>query len=332
MKNKKILFLFAMMLMVPLIVVACGQSTDGDGKSDEKSKDGDDPEFLSILTGGTSGTYFPLGGEIAKIISDETGIQTDSIASNASADNVIDLQEGEAEIAFVQTDVMAYAVEGIHAFDGNAVDNVLALGSLYPETIQIVTTSDSGIESVEDLEGKTVSVGAPGSGTYINAEQILEVHGMMMDDIDAQNLDFGESTGGIQDGNIDAAFITAGTPTGAVEGLTATTDIEIVPIEQEKVDELVEKYPYYASDTVEEGTYGLEEDVNTVAVLAMLAVTEDLSEDTVYDITSSIFENADKMSHAKAEFITLESALDGIGIDLHPGAEKYFKEKGIELE
>src|SRR5699024_1409980 len=330
MKKKNVLLSFCMMIIASLFLAACGESSGGDG--DTKANGGEEPEFLSILTGGTSGTYFPLGGEIAKIISDETGIQTDFVASNASADNVVDLQEGEAEIGFSQTDVMAYAVEGIHAFDGNPVDNVLAIGSLYPETIQIVTTSDSGIASVEDLEGKTVSVGAPGSGTYVNAEQILEVHDMTMDDIDAQNLDFGESTGGIQDGNIDAAFITAGTPTGAVEGLTATTDIDIVPVEQEKVDELIEKYPYYASDMIEEGTYGLEKDVPTVAVLAMLAVTEELSEDTVYDITSAIYENADQMSHAKAEFITLENALDGIGIDLHPGAEKYFKEKGVEQE
>src|SRR5699024_7030512 len=131
---------------------------------------------------------------------------------------------------------------------------------------------------------------------------------------------------------IDAAFITAGTPTGAVEGLTATTDIDIVTVEQEKVDELNEKYPYYASDMIEEGTSGLEKDVPTVAVLEMLAVTEELSEDTVYYITSAIYENADQMSHAKAEFITLENALDGIGIDLHPGAEKYFKEKGLEQQ
>src|SRR5699024_6616169 len=110
-------------------------------------------------------------------------------------------------------------------------DNVLALGSLYPETIQIVTTDKAGIESVEDLEGKTDSVGAPGSGTYINAEQILEVHGMTMDDIDAQNLDFGEATGGIQDGNIDAAFMTAGTPTGADEELSETEDVSIVAVE-----------------------------------------------------------------------------------------------------
>lgn len=152
---------------------------------------------------------------------------------------------------------------------------------------------------------------------------------MTMDDIKAQNLDFGESTGGLQDGNIDAAFITAGTPTGAVEGLSATNPVKIIPIEQDKIDALVEKYPYYANDTIPAGTYGLEEDVNTVAVMAMLAVVDDLSEDVVYDITKAIYDNTDKITHAKSEFIKLENALNGIGVDLHPGAEKYFKEAGI---
>ncbi|WP_156317744.1 TAXI family TRAP transporter solute-binding subunit [Bacillus sp. CHD6a] len=315
----------SMILVLSLFLAACGggdNGSSGEGGSE-------DPKLMSMLTGGTSGTYYPLGGAMAKVITDETGIQTDAVSSNASADNVIALSEGEAEIAFVQTDVMANAVEGTNAFEGKAVDNVLAIGSLYPETVQIVTLADSGISSVEDLKGKKVSVGAPGSGTYVNAEQILEIHGMTMEDIDAQNLDFGESTGGIQDGNIDAAFITSGTPTGAVDGLSATNPVSIVPIAQEKVDELVEKYPYYAANTIPAGTYGMENEVNTVAVLAMLAVSKDLSEDLVYNITKAIYENTDAISHAKGEFITLETATDGIGIDFHPGAEKYFKEEGL---
>lgn len=315
----------SMVLVLSLFLAACGG--EDNGSSGEGGSE--DPKLMSMLTGGTSGTYYPLGGAMAKVITDETGIQTDAVSSNASADNVIALSEGEAEIAFVQTDVMANAVEGTNAFEGKAVDNVLALGSLYPETIQIVTLADSGISSVEDLKGKKVSVGAPGSGTYINAEQILEIHGMTMDDIDAQNLDFGESTGGIQDGNIDAAFITSGTPTGAVDGLSATNPVSIVPIAQEKVDELVEAYPYYAADTIPAGTYGMDNEVNTVAVLAMLAVSKDLSEDLVYNMTKAIYENTDAISHAKGEFITLETATDGIGIDFHPGAEKYFKEEGL---
>ncbi|MBP2076310.1 TAXI family TRAP transporter solute-binding subunit [Oceanobacillus polygoni] len=314
--RKMKLFLSTVLLMgMALFLAACSED-----------------EFLQMLTGGTSGTYYPLGGEMATNISEATGIQTDAVSSNASADNVIALSEGDAELAFVQTDVMSNAVDGINSFEGNPVDNVLAIGALYPETIQIVTTGNSGITSVEDLAGKSVSVGAPGSGTYVNAEQILEIHGMTMDDIRPQNLDFGESTGGIQDGNIDAAFITAGTPTGAVEGLSATVDVSIVPIDQEKIDEMVEQYPYYAADTIPAGTYGLDEEVNTVAVLAMLAVVDSVSEDTAYEITKAIYENADSMAHDKAQFIQLETALDGIGIDVHPGAQKYYEEQGVSVE
>lgn len=332
-------------IVIALALAGCGgtedagsvsddQETGGQAETDTGSDSTDDaategtPEFLSMLTGGTSGTYYPLGGEMAAIITDATGVQTDAVSSNASADNVMAVHNDEAELAFVQTDVMSNAAEGINAFD-EPITDVLGLGSLYPETIQIVTTADSGIESVEDLQGKTVSVGAPGSGTFVNAEQILEVHGMTMDDIQAQNLDFGESTDGIQDGNIDAAFITAGTPTGAVEGLTATTDIAIVSIAPEKAQELIDKYPYYAEDVIPSGTYGLQEEVPTVAVLAMLVVKDNVSEDLVYEITKAIYENAGNMSHAKAEYITLDTALNGIGIELHPGAKKYYEEAGV---
>ncbi|HWO77542.1 MAG TPA: TAXI family TRAP transporter solute-binding subunit [Bacillus sp. (in: firmicutes)] len=330
MKRKKLLLSIAMLLTISLFLAACGSSEGNGGSGDGGGDSSEKPEFLTMLTGGTSGTYYPLGGEIAKIISDETGINTTPNSSNASADNMAALADGSAQIAFTQTDVASNAIEGINSFEGNPIDNVQAIGSLYPETIQIVTTADSGIESVEDLKGKTVSVGAPGSGTYVNAEQILEAHGLSIeDDINAQNLDFAESTGGIQDGNIDAAFITAGTPTGAVEGLSATVEVKIVPIAEDKIEELVAEYPYYAKDVIPAGTYGMEGEVTTVAVLAMLAVTDSLSEDVVYDITKAIYENADKISHAKGEFIKKESALNGIGIDLHPGAEKYFKEAGI---
>lgn len=292
----------------------------------------ENPKFLSMLTGGTGGTYYPLGGAIAKIVSDETGIKTDALSSNASADNIIALNDGEAEIAFTQTDVAAYAIDGINNFKDKKTEGIQALGSLYPETVQIITTEKSGIKTVNDLKGKKVSVGAPGSGTYVSAEQILEVYGLNMKDIRAQHLDFGESVGGIQDGNIDAAFITAGTPTGAVEQLTATAKVNVLPIDGEEAKKLIDKYPFYGVDTIKEGTYGLANDVESVAVLAMLVVQKDLPEDAVYNITKAIYENLDKIAHAKAKEISLDKALDGIGFDLHPGAKKYYEEKGLEVK
>lgn len=336
--NKKNSFLvISLMLALTMILAACGGSTkEVDGNKSEGSTGGDGgakkPEYISILTGGTGGTYFPLGGAFAGIIKEETGIKANAETSGASAENMATLKAGDAEIAFSQTDIASYATEGKLMFEGDKIDNVSAIGTLYPETIQIVTTAKSGIKSVEDLKGKKVSVGAPGSGTNPNAAQILEVHGMTFADIKKQDLSFDESTTGIQDGTIDAAFVTAGTPTGAVEGLSATEDVVIVPIAEDKIDALIAKYPYYIKEEIPAGTYKLADAVSTVAVQAMLVVSNDLSDEVVYDITKAIFENLDKVTHAKGKLIKVENALNGVGIDVHPGAQKYFDEKGIKAQ
>ncbi|MBA4536402.1 TAXI family TRAP transporter solute-binding subunit [Bacillus aquiflavi] len=329
MKRKKFLFAMILLLTFSMVLSACGGNKEDKAKDKDKGAS-DDLDFMSIVTGGTGGTYYPLGGAFAKLISDEVGVQTNSEVSGASAENMNTLKDGDAEIGFTQTDIASYAKDGKLMFEDDKVDNVVAIGALYPETIQIVTTEKSGIKTVEDLKGKKVSVGAPGSGTYANAEQILEIHGITMKDFKPQNLSFDESVNGIQDGAIDAAFVTAGTPTGAVEGLAATEKVVIVPIAEDKIKELIEKYPYYSEEEVPSGTYGLKETVNTVAVQAMLVVRDDLSEDLVYKVTKAIFENTDEISHDKGKLIKAENALTGLGIDVHPGAQKYFDEKGVK--
>ncbi|WP_108308350.1 TAXI family TRAP transporter solute-binding subunit [Metalysinibacillus jejuensis] len=332
MKNKSFRLLLMLAALAVFVLAACGNDKkeepakdEGDSKEGETAKT-EDIKFLSLLTGGTQGTYYALGGTFADLITEGTGIKTTAEVSQASAANVTGLDTDKGQIGFLQTDIAYYATEGEFMFDGKKVDSISALGALYPETVQLVTIGKSGIKSYEDLKGKKVSVGAPGSGTYANAEQLLEIHGLTMDDIKAQNLDFGESVDGLQSGQIDAAFITAGTPTGAVEALNATADVYIVPVGEGKADELIEKYPYYAKDTVKEGTYGLKEDIETVSVIAMLAVRNDLPEDVVYNMTKAIYDNAEKISHAKGEFIKAENGLTGIGIPVHPGAQKYFDE------
>ncbi|MGG0413985.1 TAXI family TRAP transporter solute-binding subunit [Peribacillus simplex] len=315
-------FLLVMILTVTGIITACKDSNEGVSGSGNQN--------LSLLTGGTGGTYYPLGGQIGKIISDKTKANITPQTSGASAENMETLRVGEAEIAFSQTDIAAYALEGKEMFDGKPIDNIQAISSLYPETVQVVTTAKSGIKSIEDLKGKKVSVGAPGSGAYINAMQILEIHGLSEKDIKGQNLSFDESAEGIQAGNIDAAFITAGTPTGAVEALSVQNDIIILPIAEDKIQALVKKYPYYAEDTIPSGTYKIKSEVKTVAVKAMLVVKKDLDEDLVYEMTKAVYDNTDQITHAKGEFITAETALEGLGdMEVHPGAAKYFKEKGV---
>lgn len=328
MRKKQFNFLMLLSILALMILAACG-SDSGSGSKDtgDDSESTEKPKFLSLLTGGTQGTYYALGGTFADLITTDTGIKTTAEVSQASAANMTALQEGKGEIAFVQTDIAYYATEGKQMFDGNKIDTISALGALYPETVQLVTTEASGIKTYADLKGKKVSVGAPGSGTYANAEQLLEINGLTMDDIKAQNLDFGESTDGLQSGQIDAAFITAGTPTAAVEALNATTKVNIIGLDAGKADEIIAKYPYYAKDTVKAGTYGIANDVETVSVLAMLAVKRDLPEDVVYSMTKAIYDNTGKISHPKGEFIKAETGLDGISIDIHPGAQKYFNEK-----
>jgi uncharacterized protein len=336
-ERKNLIFLLLLSTLM-LILAACGADDDSSSSSNNNStNDSSTPdsstgldfggvEYISILTGGTQGTYYPLGGTFANLITSETGVKTTAEVSQASAANMTALDAGDGQVAFVQTDIAYYAANGTMMFDGAKIDSVSALGALYPETVQLVVLADSGIKSFADLKGKKVSVGAPGSGTFANAEQLLEIHGLSMDDIKAQNLDFGESTDGIQSGQIDAAFITAGYPTGAVEALNATNGVYIVPVEEAKAKELIAKYPYYAVDKIPAGTYGLESDIPAVSVGAMLAVKKDLSEDLVYAMTKAIYNNTDKISHAKGAFIKAETGLDGIGIDVHPGAQRYFDE------
>ncbi|CAM5210658.1 TRAP transporter TAXI family solute receptor OS=Ureibacillus acetophenoni OX=614649 GN=SAMN05877842_11232 PE=4 SV=1 [Ureibacillus acetophenoni] len=338
MKNKKYWLLTVLSVMLIMVLAACGsesttddtekENTNGESTSTDNESKTSDIEFLSLATGGTQGTYYALGGTFADLISDETGIKTTAEVSQASAANVNALKAGDAEIAFIQTDIAYYAKNGELMFEGAAMDNIVAIGGLYPETVQLVTTASSGIKSFADLKGKKVSVGAPGSGTYANAEQLLEIHGLSIkDDIQAQNLDFGESTDGLQTGQIDAAFITAGYPTAAVEALGATTEVVIVPVTADKAKELIAKYPYYATDLIPAGTYGLESEVPAVSVLAMIATTAELPDDVAYGIAKAIYGNTDKISHAKGSFIKVETALDGIGIPVHPGAQKFFDEQ-----
>ena len=329
--KKKRFNLFLLLTAIALLILAACGSDGGTGTKDKDNsassdKPASDIKLMSLLTGGTQGTYYALGGTFADFITTETGIKTTAEVSQASAANMNALEAGKGEIAFVQTDIAYYATEGKLMFK-KKIDTIAALGALYPETVQLVTTEASGIKSYADLKGKKVSVGAPGSGTYANAEQLLEVHGLTMNDIKVQNLDFGESTDGLQSGQIDAAFITAGTPTAAVEALNATTKVNIIGVDPGKADALIEEYPYYAKDTVKAGTYGIANDTETVSVLAMLAVKKDLPDNVVYSMTKAIYDNAGKISHAKGAFIKAETGLAGISIDVHPGAQKYFDEK-----
>ncbi|MED4018289.1 TAXI family TRAP transporter solute-binding subunit [Sutcliffiella cohnii] len=334
---KKHSLLLVLLLVLGTVLAACGTSNNtnnGDNAgSDPGTGSGTDGgtewvNDITILTGGEQGVYFPLGGAMARIITDNVeGVTATGVASGASVVNTNDIHDGNGEIALVQNDIAYYAFEGDIMFD-TVTDNFYGLATLYPEVVQIVTSADSGIETVEDLKGKRVAVGDQGSGAEANARQILEIHGITYGDLNAEFMAFGDAAAGIQDGNIDAAFITAGTPTGAIESLKTSTELRIVSITPDKVEELTSKYPYYTSFDISKETYGTDSDATTVAVQAMVIVSKSMPEDQVYEITKALFENLDVLSgtHARGADVTLETALEGMSVEVHPGAQKYYDE------
>lgn len=287
---------------------------------------------LKFTTGGDQGTYYGFGSVLAGQVSGATGTKVTAITSGGSQANIEALEAGDAELAFVQSDVMAYAYGGTNTFEGAAVTDFSTVAALYMEQVQIVTCNPD-IKTVADLKGKNVSIGAPGSGVYFNAIDILNAYGLSESDINPTYESFGDSAESLQDGKIDAAFITAGAPTTAVTSLSTSKDVYLVALDDEHIDTLIASCPYYSKNVIAADTYGLPEDVTTVAVGAVVIARDDVSEDDVYNFVSTVFENVDTITaaHAKGGELDLEFASSMTAVPYHAGAAKYFAEKDIEV-
>ena len=289
---------------------------------------------LSIATGGTGGTYYPYGGGLAELIGKHIdGASATAEVTGASVENMALISRGDSDLAIALADTVVDAYEGNGQFEGRAVD-ARALASIYPNAIQIVTLADSGVESLSDLEGKRVSVGAPGSGTEVNARRILEANGITYDDIDAQRLNFNETADALRDGDIDAGFWSVGPPTSSIMNLAATRDIRLVPLSDEEVQAGIDQHGTFAAYSLRAGIYeGVEEAVPTIAVPNVLVVHADMDEDLAYQITMNMFENVDDLIavHPAANDTTVEFALGATPIPMHPGALRYYEETGAEI-
>jgi uncharacterized protein len=286
--------------------------------------------FLAIATGGTAGTYFPLGGALAEIWNKNIkNLNATAQATGASAANIAMLKTGEVDVIFVQNDAAYYAMNDMEPYKGKSLPDIKGLASLYDETCQLVALADSGIKTVADLKGKRVSVGAAGSGVELNARQILEAAGLGYADIKVQYLSFAESASNLKDGNIDAAFNTAGAPTAAIQDLSASKKIVLVPIDGAVASALMKKWAFYTPTKIPGKTYiGVDSDVMTVSVKSMLACSAKLDAALVYDLLKAMYANGERLaaSHKKGADIKIATATDGMSIPLHPGAEKFFKE------
>jgi len=314
---KKIV-LAASLLSAALVLSGCSKSAKKD---------------YILATGGTSGTYYPFGGAIANIWNTKVeNMNVTAQATGASAENLRLINKGEAEYAIVQNDVMDYAYNGTDLFAGEKLGNIATIGTLYPEVVQIAASKSSGINSIADLKGKRVSVGDAGSGVEFNAKQILEGAGLSFADIKKSNLSFKESAEGIQNGTLDACFITAGVPNSALQELAFTAGLSLISIDAATADAVMTKYGYYTLTTIPGGTYkGTDTATSALAIKATLAVNAKLDEATVYEMTKALFENLDTLgnAHAKGKEVSKAAAVTGVSVPLHAGAEKYFKEAGV---
>ena len=315
---KKIIAIILALVMV-LAVTACAGSAG---------------TTMTMGTGGTSGTYYGYGGVLGQYIKNNAGINVTVVSTDGSKANIQGIDAKNYQLGTVQSDVMAYAWEGTRSFETEGkIDSFRTVAGLYAEAIQLVTM-DPEIKTVADLAGKSVSIGAPGSGTYFNAIDVITAAGLTENDIKAQYQSFADSADALKDGKIDAAFIVAGAPTPAITELCTTNNAYLVPIDGDIADALMADCPFYTTYDIPAGTYqGQTEDVTTVTVKATLIVDAAAAEEDVYKLTAAIFDNIEAITaeNAKGAELSIENATSGMIVPFHAGAAKYFAEKGVTV-
>ncbi|MDR1947635.1 MAG: TAXI family TRAP transporter solute-binding subunit [Desulfovibrio sp.] len=292
--------------------------------------------FITVLTGPTSGIYFPIGGAFSTFLG-SIGYRTSATATGATAENINALLTDQGELAIAMADSVIQAVDAFGAYAGKTpAKNLRAMMGLWPNFCQIVTTADSGIKTFADLKGKRIGVGAPNSGVELNARMMFEAHGMSYSDCRVDYLNYGEAIDQMKNGLCDAAFVTSGLGNATIRELSTTKKIAFVPVEGEALDRLISKYPFYIKATIPAAVYGAATDTTTAAVMNIMLVDIKLPDDVVYDLLDNIYSpkglEAIQAAHATAKVnIKPETALRGItgtSVPLHDGAVKYYKDKG----
>ncbi len=310
-----------------------------------------DMKFFRIGTGGAGGTYFPIGGIIANAISNPPGsraceeggncgvpgLVAMAQSTNASAHNVNAIQAGQMEAGLSGAATLHFAYKGIGKFEGNAKPDLRIVANLYPEDLHLVLPKGGSLGNLGELKGKRVGIAQAGSGTQIAVELIIGDHGVNRDNIDEAELNNSQSAERLADGQLDAYFYAAGTPVAAMIQLDNTKGMELYSFSDEEVAMANKTVPYYIPSKIPGGTYpGVPYDVNTVAVSGIFVTNANQDEELIYEITKAMWSKTARRlldnGHAKGKVITLETALDGvagIGVPLHPGAERFYKEMGM---
>ncbi|WP_122893862.1 TAXI family TRAP transporter solute-binding subunit [Arcobacter peruensis] len=293
-------------------------------------------EFVTIGTGGVTGTYYPTGGAICRLVNKykkETKIRCSVESTGGSVYNINTIKNGELDFGIAQSDVVYQASNGTGKFDGKQVKKLKSVMAIYPELLTLVTRKDAGINGIADVKGKRINLGNPGSGNEATALTLFDASGIKKDDLSfAGALKASEMPDALRDNKIDGYFYMVGHPTANIKDASNSVDVKITPLEGSNIDALIKKYPYFAKADVPAGMYkGNPDATPTFGVKAVLVTSDDVSEKAVYTVIKAILENFDdfKKLHPAYSNITKKSLLDGLSAPLHEGAKKYFKEAGL---
>ena len=320
---------------VAATIFAGGSKEPAGGSATSELKRSD--YFITILTGPTSGIYYPIGGAFSSYIG-SLGYRNSATATGASAQNINAILSGEGELAIAMSDAVIQAFQAYGAFEGKPpATDLRAMMGLWPNVVQIVTTADSGIKSFADMKGRRVGVGAPNSGVELNARMIFEAHGMTYNDCRVDFLDYGQAIDQMKNGQCDVAFVTSGLGNATIRELGATKSIYFVPVEGAGLRKLRELYPFFVEDKIPKDVYGTAVDTTTASVMNIMLVAKSLPNRVVYDLLENFYSSAGVSSigasHATAaQHIKPDTALRGITgtvVPLHDGAIEYYKAKGM---
>lgn len=290
-------------------------------------------QFLTIGTASVVGIYYPVGGATAQIINRANiGVRATVEATGGSAFNVRALAAGELDMALAQSDVVYQAFNGTGIFEGEQVPGLRTLMGLHAEPLHLVCAADAGVARIEDIRGKRINIGNPGSGIRFTTEQALAAVGIGLNEFTVESLTAAESVDFLRDGRIDCLFYTIGIGGAALQDISTSMDVTFVPLDNPEFEPLVEEFPYFAFTTVPAGTYrGQDEDITLFGVKALFVTTENLSEEIAYNIVKAILDNLEdfRAIHPALRFLTAEDFTQGLGAPLHPGAERAFSEAGL---
>ena len=332
MKRKQWLVALIFLVALSLVVVGCGGGGAGGDKKAAPAK----IQNINIATATTGGVYYPLGNAMSQLFNQKIpGIKASAGATAGTPQNILLMQKKEAEVAFAQNGVAFYAYNGKEMFKDKPTKFLRGITNLYPNVMHIVVAANSNIKSVKDFAGKKFVPGAIGSATEINSKEILSLYGLDYKEkknVKGEYLGYSEAAEALKDGRVDGILIAGGLPTSSVLDAASSLKIRILSIEPEMIAKLKETMPWYYEITIPKGTYiGQTEDVKTVAVANILICRDDLSNELVYNMTKALHDNQKDLvaAHSAAKDMKLQDALKGMTVPMHPGAEKYYKEKGI---